>query len=114
MDSICHTLIVKFDKCPVPEEGSIREFISEKLNDTVSEIDYFGCEIDSGWDYVDETMKTNLLNSCFLTFQFEDGDAPKYGSDKADILAYMDKFFKENYSRIIIEEQGKDVDIYFD
>ena len=114
MDSKCHTLIVKFDKCPVPEETGIRQFISEKLNDSMSEIDYFGCEIDSGWDYVDETMKTNLLHSCFLTFQFEDENAPEYDSAKADILGYMDQFFKENYSRIIVDEEGKDVDIYFD
>ena len=114
MNEDCHTLIVKFDKCPIPSEDSIRDFISDKLNSPVSEIDYFGCEIDSGWDYVDETMQTNLLKSCFLTFQFEDSSAPNYGTDKKQVLEFMSKYFKENYSRIIIDDLGKDVDIYFD
>ena len=114
MNPNCHTLVVKYDRCPVPAEASLRRFIAEKLKSTKSEVDYFGCELDSAWDYVDENMKTNLIHACFMTFQFEDADAPRYGTDKREILRYMSNFFDENDSRIIVDDRRKDVDIYFD
>jgi hypothetical protein len=46
----CHTLLVKYEACPIPDDENLREFIVEKLVWDRTEIDYFGCELDSGWD----------------------------------------------------------------
>jgi len=114
MNENCHTLLVKYDLCPIPAEESLRQFIIEKLNSSKSEVDYFGCELDSGWDYVDEKLQTHLMSSCFFTFQFEDENAPSYNADRNEILSYMANHFEKNTSRIIVDEQRKDIDVYFD
>lgn len=111
MNPTCHTLIVKFDRCPVPATDSIKTFIQEKLKSSKSEIEYFGCELDSGWDYVDEHLQTHLLSNCFITLIFEDEDAPKYDSDRKEILDYMINLFASNDSKIEIDEQRKDIEV---
>lgn len=110
----CHTLLVKYETCLIPGEEDLREFIAERLASNRTEIDYFGCELDSGWDHVDEKLKTHLLKSCFITFQFEDQNAPAYGTSSEEILRYMSAHFEENQSRIIVDEIRKDIDVYFD
>lgn len=114
MDKDCHTLLVKYETCPIPQDEDLREFIIEKLSSDRTEIDYFGCELDSGWDYVDQKLQTHLLKSCFITFQFEDANAPAYGSEKREILDYMKARFEQHTSSIIVDERRKDMDVYFD
>ena len=110
----CHTLLVKYETCPIPDGENLRKFIAERLASDRTEIDYFGCEMDSGWDYVDQTLKTHLFKSCFITFQFEDQNAPAYGTSREEILRYMSVHFEDNQSRIIVDERRKDIDVYFD
>ena len=109
----CHTVILKCDRCPLPSEEGIREFILGSLASAKTEVEYFGCELDSAWDYVDESLKTEILSACYITLQFEDENAPDYHTDKQEIKKFMFNYFDENNSKIIIDSEGKDVDVYF-
>lgn len=110
----CHTLLVKYEACPIPEEEYLRDFIIEKLGSDRTEIDYFGRELDSGWECVDERLRTHLFKSCFITFQFEDQQAPDYKATGEEVLRYMKLHFETSQSRIIVDDRRKDIDVYFD
>ena len=109
----CHTVILKCDRCPLPGEDGIREFIISSLNSSLTEVEYFGCELDSAWDYIDESLQTNILSACYITLQFEDENAPDYKAGKEAIKKFMSEYFFDNSSKIIIDSEGKDVDVYF-
>ncbi len=114
MNENCHTVILKCDLCPLPEENGLRDFIAERLASERTEVEYFGCELDSGWDYIDEELKTHILKACYITLQFEEKNAPSYDTDKTEIKRFMADYFKEFSSRIIVDSDRKDIEVYFD
>ena len=83
-----YNLIVKCDKCSMPEHDMLEEFVKNLFVD--SEIDYFGDEIDNQMDFIDEHVKYLLDSKTYLTFRFSHMDkldrqkAYEYVKDRLD------------------------------
>lgn len=114
MNENCHTVILKCELCPIPNEEMLRNFVSERLASPITEVEYFGCELDSGWDYIDEELKTQIFSACYITLQFEEKNAPAYDADKDEVKRFMSDYFREFSSRIVVDSDNKDIDVYFD
>ena len=64
-----HNLIIKCDRCIIPDSNNLTEFLHERLENP--KVDYFGGEIDNPIDYVDELMVNEINNTTFITFHFD-------------------------------------------
>lgn len=114
MNKNCHTILLKCDREPLPKEDQLRAFVAERLASPKTEIEYYGCEADSGWDYIDEHLQTAILKACYITFEFEEANAPDYSSEKDEVKRFMSEYFREFESTIIVEREQKDISVYFE
>lgn len=111
--AVNYTLIIKMDRTPIPSEGSLRLFISEKLKSATIKVDYYGFEIDNEFDYLDEDLKNTLGASNFITFHLECENAPEIRSSSKEIVEFVSRLFEERNSEIRVDQHQKDIEIYF-
>ncbi|MFV8366196.1 hypothetical protein [Flavobacterium sp. XS1P27] len=105
-----HTLILTTPKIKIPSI-KILEFAKDLIAANLTNIDYFGIELDNGDDYVNDEMQSKLDNSTFITFHFEYEEINYNILNEDSIFNLIIKKINENQiGQIIIDE--KDIEIY--
>jgi hypothetical protein len=108
---ISHTLILSTPKREIPNEEII-QFLQELIANNLTNIDYFGEELDNQDDFRDEKMQLKYDSSTIITFHFEN-DAINYNTlSEAETFKIINLFMDSNRKTNIIVD-NKDIDIYF-
>lgn len=69
-----HTLVLSTAKITLPDSVSI-DFVSSLINRGLTQVEYFGCEIDHHCDIVSEDMEAVSKEITYIDMHF-DSDAP--------------------------------------
>ena len=101
---ITHNLIIRCDRCPIPVDNLLYNFVEERLENPT--IDYFGYEVDNLPDYVDEEMDNEIRSSCYITFHFNHPQE----IDQQTAIEFI-KFAMTDDRIDRIESDGKDIDV---
>ena len=108
---ISHTLILSTPKREIPNEEIIK-FLQELIANNLTNIDYFGEELDNQDDYRDEEMQLKYDSSTVITFHFEN-EAIDYDTfsetETFNILELLLNSDRKN--QIVVYD--KDIDVYF-
>jgi hypothetical protein len=107
-----HTLILKIPKAEIPSKD-IFPFVKNIILSNITIIEYFGVELDNGYDYIDEEMQNNIDNTTYLTFHF---DYPEIDYDKFNeeetLQLIVDVIEQQKIGEVKIDDKDIDIFIY--
>lgn len=105
-----HTLVLSTAKITLPDSVSI-DFVSGLINRGLTQVEYFGCEIDNHCDIVSEDMEAVTKEITYIDMHF-DSDAPiNYEEfDQTDVFNFATDLLEDCSPEIRKDE--KDITIY--
>lgn len=107
---IQHTLILTTPLIEIPATN-ILDFAKDLIAANLTNIDYFGVELDNGTDYVDEEMQNKFNNSTYLTFHFTDIEINYLSLNEDNVINLLFNLLNNNeIGQIIVDE--KDIEVY--
>lgn len=107
---IQHTLILTTPLIEIPATN-ILDFAKDLIASNLTNIDYFGIELDNGADYVDEEMQNKFANSTYLTFHFTDIEINYLSLNEDNVINLLFNLLNNNeIGQIIVDE--KDIEVY--
>lgn len=107
---IQHTLILTTPRIEIPSVNII-EFAKELIAANLTNIDYFGIELDNGEDYINEEMQAKVESSTFLTFHFTANEIYYNILNEDSVLNLLFKLLITNeIGQVVVNE--KDIQIY--
>ena len=105
-----HTLILTIPKAEIPS-NEIIEFVKDLINSNLTNIEYFGLELDNGTDFYDEDMQSKFESSTYIILHFESEEINYKNLNEDSIYSLIIKKINENQiGQITVDE--KDVEIY--
>lgn len=109
---IQHTLILSTPKVEIPST-EILDFAKNLIVANLTSIDYFGLELDNGYDYVDDEMQNLIDNSTYLTFHFTHTDINHVILNEDEIHNLLFNFLNNSeIGQVIVDEKDIEVFIY--
>lgn len=107
---IQHTLVLTTARISIPSTG-VLDFVKELISSNLTNIDYFGLELDNGADYVDDEMQVEFDTSTYITFHFSDAEIDYIILDEDNVMNLILMQLNNNIiGQIIVDE--KDIQIY--
>lgn len=105
-----HTLILSTAKVTLPDSVSI-DFVSSLINRGLTQIEYFGCEIDHHCDIVSEDMDKVSNDITYIDMHFDSSAPINYEEfDQADVLNFAIDLLDDCSPEI--RKDVKDITIY--
>lgn len=105
-----HTLILATPKVEIPSD-KILEFAKDLIAANIPSIDYFGVELDNGYDYMDEEMQNTINDSTYLTFHFEHPEINYVILTDDEIINLLFNLLNKNEIGQVIAYE-KDIEVY--
>lgn len=107
---IKHTLILSTPKIAIPSTKII-DFVKDLIGDNLSNIEYFGIELNKQEDYFNDEMKSKIDTSTFITLHFEDEEIAYKAHFENSVFNII--FKKLNFGEIgQVITTDKDIEIY--
>jgi hypothetical protein len=107
---IQHTLVLTTPKISIPS-SDILDFVKELISSNLTNIDYFGVELDNVADYIDDKMQVKFDTSTYVTFHFADTEINYNILDEDNVMNLIYNQLNNNQiGEILVDE--KDIDIY--
>lgn len=107
---IQHTLILAIPKVEIPSD-KIVEFAKDLISANLPVIDYFGVELDNGYDYIDEEMQNTINNSTYLTFHFTHPEINYVILNDDEIINLLFNLLNNNEIGQVTADE-KDIEVY--
>lgn len=107
---IQHTLILSTPKVEIPSMD-ILEFTKNLIGANLTNIDYFGVELDNGIDYVDDEMQNTIDNLTYLTFHFSQPDINYVILNEDEVLNLLFQLLNNNKIGQV-NTDDKDIEVY--
>lgn len=107
---IQQTLILSTPKVEIPST-EILEFTKNLIRTNLTIIDYFGLELDNGFDYIEDEMQNTIDKTTYLTFHFTHPDINHVILNEDDVHNLLFNFLNNNEIGQVIANE-KDIEIY--
>lgn len=105
-----YTLILTAPKAEIPS-NEIIEFVKDLINSNLTNIEYFGLELDNGIDFYDEDMQSKFESLTYVILHFASEEINYKNLNEDSIYSLIIKKINENQiGQITVDE--KDVEIY--
>lgn len=108
---IPHTLILSKAKVEFPKLITI-DFVANLINHGLTEIEYFGIELDNQEDFVDDDIKMTRAENTYIEFYFDTEESIDYDLlTLTEVERFIDNIIKKA-DKIDLRVNKKDITVY--